>query len=119
MESVSDLAAKTGSGLAAKKVMSPVPVMNTSKNASMSDLKVNDSTADSEMASQIGKPDVKNNGKNYSAIKSNPTQSGNEINKNTIIGLLQKAVDNNIDTIKTENLYAFNGKSAYSLGQGQ
>ena len=84
VESVSDLAAKTGSGLAAKKVMSPVPVMNTSKNAAMSDLKVNDSTADSEMASQIGKPDVKNNGKNYSTIKSNPTQSGNEINKNSL-----------------------------------
>lgn len=46
-------------------------------------------------------------------------QTGNEINKNTIIGLLQKALENNIDTIKTENLYAFNGKSAYSLGQGQ
>lgn len=46
-------------------------------------------------------------------------QAGNGINKNTIIGLLQKADDNNIDTIKTENLYTFNGKSAYSLGQGQ
>ncbi|WP_425290732.1 hypothetical protein [Spirosoma linguale] len=26
---------------------------------------------------------------------------------------------NNIDTIKTENLYAFGGKKAFSMGQGQ
>jgi isocitrate dehydrogenase len=32
---------------------------------------------------------------------------------------LQKAIDKNIDTIKTENLYAFDGASAFSLGQGQ
>jgi isocitrate dehydrogenase len=28
-------------------------------------------------------------------------------------------MNNSIDVVKTENLYAFNGKSAYSLGQGQ
>jgi isocitrate dehydrogenase len=33
--------------------------------------------------------------------------------------LLKNAIDQNIDTIKTENLYAFDGKQAYSLGQGQ
>jgi len=36
-----------------------------------------------------------------------------------IIALLQKALDVNIDTIKTENLYSFDGKAAFSLGQGQ
>jgi isocitrate dehydrogenase len=39
--------------------------------------------------------------------------------KQYIIQLLNDAVDRNIDSIKTENLYAFDGKSAFSLGQGQ
>ncbi|MEO8416377.1 MAG: NADP-dependent isocitrate dehydrogenase [Ginsengibacter sp.] len=39
--------------------------------------------------------------------------------KQQIIDLLQKAIDKNIDTIKTENLYSFDGKPAFSLGQGQ
>ncbi len=47
-----------------------------------------------------------------------PTE-GHEITKADIIALLTKALDENIDTIKTENLYNFNGKPAYSLGQGQ
>jgi isocitrate dehydrogenase len=42
-----------------------------------------------------------------------------EINKLDIIHLLQNALEHDIDTIKTENLYAFDGKAAYSLGQGQ
>ncbi len=42
-----------------------------------------------------------------------------EINKSNIIELLQNAISENIDTIKTENLYAFDGKAGYSLGQGQ
>ncbi len=41
------------------------------------------------------------------------------IEKSDIIELLANAIDENIDTIKTENLYAINGKEAYSLGQGQ
>ncbi len=41
------------------------------------------------------------------------------LTKNDIIQLLQNAMQNNIDTIKTENLYSFDGKQAYSLGQGQ
>lgn len=41
------------------------------------------------------------------------------ITKDQIIELLQKSIDNNIDTIKTENLYVFDGKPAFSLGQGQ
>jgi isocitrate dehydrogenase len=42
-----------------------------------------------------------------------------EMKKSTIIDLLQNAVGENIDAIKTENLYSFDGKAAYSLGQGQ
>ncbi|HEX4875026.1 MAG TPA: NADP-dependent isocitrate dehydrogenase [Chitinophagaceae bacterium] len=45
--------------------------------------------------------------------------NGNPMTKAHIINLLQKAVEKNIDTIKTENLYQFNGTPAYSLGQGQ
>ena len=41
------------------------------------------------------------------------------ISKDQIIELLVKAIDKKIDTIKTENLYEFNGIAAYSLGQGQ
>jgi len=41
------------------------------------------------------------------------------ITKSEIIELLNSAILNNVDVIKTENLYAFNGKPAYSLGQGQ
>ena len=41
------------------------------------------------------------------------------INKREILELLQNAEMQNIDTIKTENLYAFDGKKAFSLGQGQ
>lgn len=36
-----------------------------------------------------------------------------------IANMLAKAVEHNIDTIKTENLYAFDGKPAFSMGQGQ
>ncbi len=44
---------------------------------------------------------------------------GKSFSKNSILELLEKALNENIDTIKTENLYSFNGKDAYSLGQGQ
>lgn len=44
---------------------------------------------------------------------------GEKMIKSTIIQLLSDAVEQNIDTIKTENLYTFNGKLGYSLGQGQ
>ncbi|MCU0431045.1 MAG: NADP-dependent isocitrate dehydrogenase [Cytophagaceae bacterium] len=36
-----------------------------------------------------------------------------------IVSVLKKAIDNHLDVIKTENLYAFDGVDAYSLGQGQ
>ena len=44
---------------------------------------------------------------------------GKSIQKENIISILQQAVEFNIDTIKTENLYSFDGKAGYSLGQGQ
>ena len=47
-----------------------------------------------------------------------PTED-NYMTKKDIIELLANAVTENIDTIKTENLYAFDGKPAFSLGQGQ
>ena len=43
----------------------------------------------------------------------------NPVQKDEIVALLQKAIDNSIDVIKTENLYAFEGNPAFSLGQGQ
>ncbi len=46
-------------------------------------------------------------------------RTGVEMEQNHIIQLLTKALAAKIDTIKTENLYNFNGKAAYSLGQGQ
>ena len=41
------------------------------------------------------------------------------LSKQQIIQLLSNAIDFEIDTIKSENLYEFNNKPAYSLGQGQ
>ncbi len=42
-----------------------------------------------------------------------------EINKLNIIELLKNALNENVDCIKTENLYSFDGRAGYSLGQGQ
>lgn len=42
-----------------------------------------------------------------------------KLTKSNIISLLALAEELNIDVIKTENLYAFDGVQAYSLGQGQ
>ncbi len=39
--------------------------------------------------------------------------------KQHIIGLLAGAEKSGIDAVKTENLYAFDGRQAFSLGQGQ
>ena len=44
---------------------------------------------------------------------------GNVPSKQELITLQELALGKNIDVIKTENLYKFNGKVAYSLGQGQ
>jgi isocitrate dehydrogenase len=47
-----------------------------------------------------------------------PTE-GHTIHKQHIIKLLDHAMIKDIDSIKTENLYTFDGKAGYSLGQGQ
>lgn len=44
---------------------------------------------------------------------------GGSMFKSAIIQLLQEAESIGIDVIKTENLYSFDGKPAFSLGQGQ
>ena len=44
---------------------------------------------------------------------------GKTITKSQIIGLLSNAVTAHVDVIKIENLYEFDGKAGYSLGQGQ
>jgi isocitrate dehydrogenase len=46
-------------------------------------------------------------------------KEGEQMYKSDIIELLEQAIEEDIDTIKTENLYAFDGVAAYSLGQGQ
>ena len=45
--------------------------------------------------------------------------AGKKIEKEHIIQLLQNALNHKIDSIKTENLYEFDGVAKYSLGQGQ
>ena len=47
------------------------------------------------------------------------SKNNKSINKQEIISLLSQAITGGIDTIKTENLYEFDGKAGYSLGQGQ
>lgn len=46
-------------------------------------------------------------------------KNGINPDKSAITSILNKAIDENIDTIKTENLYTFDGVRGYSLGQGQ
>lgn len=46
-------------------------------------------------------------------------QPGVTMTSMDVVGLMDKALQFDIDVVKTENLYAFNGKQAYSLGQGQ
>jgi isocitrate dehydrogenase len=47
------------------------------------------------------------------------TTDGSLLSKEQIIALLSRANEQSIDIIKTENLYHFDGKAAFSLGQGQ
>ncbi|MBX7240893.1 MAG: NADP-dependent isocitrate dehydrogenase [Bacteroidia bacterium] len=47
------------------------------------------------------------------------SDENSSISGNDIIQLLTNAISHKIDTIKTENLYAFDGIAAFSLGQGQ
>ena len=46
-------------------------------------------------------------------------EEGGQFDKKVILDLLNNALQQDIDVIKTENLYAFDGRAAYSLGQGQ
>lgn len=47
------------------------------------------------------------------------TTNDQPISKQDIIDILAKADQNGIDTIKTENLYFFDGVQGFSMGQGQ
>lgn len=47
------------------------------------------------------------------------TTNENSIPREEVVAVLQKGLGNNIDIIKTENLYSFDGKYGFSLGQGQ
>ncbi len=46
-------------------------------------------------------------------------ENGEAMPKSQIAALLSAAISLNLDVVKTENLYAFDGKPAFSLGQGQ
>ena len=46
-------------------------------------------------------------------------KDGIEPSKSKIVDILQSAIINEVDAIKTENLYTFDGVRGYSLGQGQ
>lgn len=48
-----------------------------------------------------------------------PSEEGAAVSKKDIIEILSNASCKGIDVIKTENLYSFDGKMAFSLGQGQ
>jgi isocitrate dehydrogenase len=41
------------------------------------------------------------------------------MNHKAIVELLTACLGHGIDVVKTENLYLFDGKASYSLGQGQ
>jgi isocitrate dehydrogenase len=46
-------------------------------------------------------------------------REGESLRISAVLALLQAADAHGIDVVKTENLYTFDGKPAYSLGQGQ
>jgi isocitrate dehydrogenase len=46
-------------------------------------------------------------------------EDGQVLTNRHVLALLSAAAENDIDVIKTENLYVFDGKPAFSLGQGQ
>jgi isocitrate dehydrogenase len=47
------------------------------------------------------------------------SNEGFSLDKKQLIELLKNSLNENIDVIKTENLYSFDGKVAFSMGQGQ
>lgn len=48
-----------------------------------------------------------------------PKEDGKIIHGQHILDLLRRAIEAEVDVIKTENLYRFDGKRGFSLGQGQ
>jgi isocitrate dehydrogenase len=46
-------------------------------------------------------------------------KNGHPAEKMAIVDVLNRAIEKDIDVIKTENLYEFDGERGYSLGQGQ
>jgi isocitrate dehydrogenase len=46
-------------------------------------------------------------------------ENGKNMESKDIIALMSNALQEGVDVIKTENLYAFDGQPAFSLGQGQ
>ncbi|HAS40200.1 MAG TPA: NADP-dependent isocitrate dehydrogenase [Microscillaceae bacterium] len=47
------------------------------------------------------------------------TEDGSVIDNQSVVKILTKAWEHQMDVIKTENLYLFDGKRSFSLGQGQ
>ncbi|OJJ20960.1 isocitrate dehydrogenase [marine bacterium AO1-C] len=47
------------------------------------------------------------------------TKDGSIIDNQSVVKILTKAWEHQMDVIKTENLYLFDGKRSFSLGQGQ
>lgn len=48
-----------------------------------------------------------------------PNREDVHVRNQSIVALLQRAIDAGVDIIKTENLYEFDGERGFSLGQGQ
>lgn len=46
-------------------------------------------------------------------------RDGGKVDPAALIALLGRLHEAGVDVIKTENLYTFDGKPGYSLGQGQ
>jgi isocitrate dehydrogenase len=46
-------------------------------------------------------------------------KDGAEISHRDVVTLLDRLAGGNVDFIKTEHLYTFDGQPGYSLGQGQ
>ncbi len=47
------------------------------------------------------------------------SENNDTVYNKDVLEILSNAIDQNIDVVKTENLYKFNGQLAFSLGQGQ
>jgi isocitrate dehydrogenase len=46
-------------------------------------------------------------------------KDNHQMTKKNIVEIIESAIELDIDTIKTENLYLFNGIKSLSVGQGQ